>query len=276
MINELKRYHIIEYCIFKPTYKNEITDYLLKNSIRFELLVLFGGDGTFNEALNGLMPNHYKPKVLYVPTGTVNDLGNYLYISNNFHDTFQLLNTKPVLMDVCKVNDRYFIYALACGKFTNISYGNNLNKYKKIFGRFYYYLRGLKELFSKSEIYMTFNNEEEKKVSLILILNIWRVGNFRINRKNNKLNDGYINMVFFKNTIFFGTFLIFMFLIFGFKVKGLVEIHNANSFSIKTKYPVLFNSDGEECYYTNLIKVEVIKEVLEIYVSPKGKDKYFL
>ena len=275
MISELGKYNIIDYCIFKPTYKNEITDYLLKNSIRFELLVLFGGDGTFNEVLNGLMPNYYKPKLLYIPTGTANDLGKYLYISNNFHNTFKLLNTKPVLMDVCKVNNRYFTYALACGKFTNVSYGSNMNKYKKIFGRIYYYFRGLKELFSKTEIHVTFNNEKEKKILLILLLNIWRVGNFKINRKNNKLNDGYINVVFFKNTIFFGTFSIFLFLIFGIKLKGITEIRKVNSFTITTKSPVLFNSDGEECDNTNLVKVDVIKEVLEIYIPKKGKDKYF-
>lgn len=238
-------------------------------------MILFGGDGTFNEALNGLMVNSYKPKILYVPTGTVNDLGKYLFISKDFVNAFQMLNTEPVLMDICKVNDKYFSYVLACGKFTNVSYGSNLSKWKKILGRFYYYLKGIKDLFSRKTINLCLNNDNERKISLILFLNIWRVGNFKIKRKNNKLNDGSINMVFFKNTIFFGLLSIFLFLLFGIRVKGLVDIKKGDSFLIKTKENEQYNSDGEECYFTNQIEIKVIKESLSIYVSQKGKEKYF-
>ena len=248
---------------------------MINNAYRFELLVLFGGDGTFNEALNGLMRNLYRPKVLYIPVGTVNDLGKYLYIPTKYTDAFSLLNNEPTSMDVCKVNEKYFSYVLGCGKFTNVSYGSNLSKWKKIFGRLYYYLRGLNDLFSRKSITMSINEENAKKVSLILLLNIWRVGNFKIRKKNNKLNDGYINMVFFTNTIFFGIFSIFVFLVFGIALKGLTEIKKVSSFTIKIKDSVLFNSDGEECYRTNYIKVEVVKEALLIYVPQKAKEKFF-
>ena len=35
------------------------------NGCRFELLIVFGGDGTFNEVINGLMRVFVKPKILY-------------------------------------------------------------------------------------------------------------------------------------------------------------------------------------------------------------------
>ena len=221
------------------------------------------------------MLNSYKPKILYIPVGTVNDLGKYLFIPNDFTDALKLLNTEPLLMDVCKVNDKYFSYVLACGKFTNVSYGSNLSKWKKFFGRFYYYLRGLEDLFSRKTIQIFLGNDDEKQISLMLCLNIWRVGNFKIRKKNNKLNDGSINVVFFKNTIFFNLFSIFLFLVFGVSVKGLVDIRKVNSIRIRTKEKVQFNSDGEECCLTDQIEIEVIKEALSIYVSQKGKDKYF-
>ncbi len=221
------------------------------------------------------MSNDYRPKLLYVPTGTVNDLGKYLFISKNYIKAFEMLNSNPIQMDVCKVNEKYFSYVLACGKFTNVSYGSNLSKWKKIFGKFYYYLRGVDDLFSKKTIHMSLNNETERKVSLILLLNIWRVGNFKIRRNDNKLNDGCINMVFFNNTIFFGILSIFMFLVFGVEIKGLSEVKKVTSFSLKTREKMQFNSDGEESYNTNEIKVEVIKEALSIYVPQKGKDKHF-
>jgi diacylglycerol kinase family enzyme len=70
--------------IFKPTYKKEISIYLANNCSRFELVIVFGGDGTLNEALNGLMNKTHRPKLLYVPTGTVNDFGHYLKIPKDF------------------------------------------------------------------------------------------------------------------------------------------------------------------------------------------------
>ena len=89
-----------------------------------------------------------KPKILYVPSGTVNDLGNYLSLSKDYKKAFKLLKECPTAIDICKVNETYFSYVLACGKFTNVSYGNNMNKFKKLLGRFYYYLRGVKDFFS--------------------------------------------------------------------------------------------------------------------------------
>ena len=276
VVSELKKYNIYNPEIFKPSYKREITKFLIENSFRFELLILFGGDGTFNEAINGLMKCNLKPNVLYVPTGTVNDLGKYLSLSKRYKEAFKMLEGQTVAIDICKVNDCYFSYVLACGKFTNVSYGSNLSKYKRIFGRLYYYLRGVKDFFKKSRIYLSLDNNKHKKYFLVLILNIWRVGNFRIRcKKENKLNDGYVNVVLFRNTIFFGLFSLFMFLCFGVVIKGMVEVYKLSSFTISTLDKHLYNTDGEESYKTNNIKVEVVKAGLNLYVGKKGVSKYF-
>ena len=246
------------------------------NGCRFELLVIFGGDGTFNEVINGLMRVFVKPKILYVPSGTVNDLGKYLSLPKNFKKSFELLNTVPTKIDICKVNESYFSYVLACGKFTSVSYGNNMNKYKKIFGRFYYYLRGLKDLFSNKVINLSLNGEDKRQYLLILILNIWRVGNFKIRTKReNKLNDGCVNVVLFRNNTFFKILPIFLFLCFGIVMKGYVDIYKLEKFNIKTAEKEQFNTDGEESYNTKEIDVEVIKEALNLYVGKKGVTKHF-
>ena len=144
-------------------------------------MIVFGGDGTFNEVINGLMKCYKKPKILYVPTGTVNDLGKYLFLPKNYKEAFKLLNGQTVAIDICKVNESYFSYVLACGKFTNVSYGNNQSKYKRMFGRLYYYLRGVKDFFKKDVIHLSLDENKHNKYFLVLILNIWRVGNFKIN-----------------------------------------------------------------------------------------------
>jgi diacylglycerol kinase family enzyme len=67
--------------VFYPSYPKEITFYLRENGFRFELLVLCGGDGTLNEAINGLMNLIDKPKLLYIPSGTVNDVSKALKLN---------------------------------------------------------------------------------------------------------------------------------------------------------------------------------------------------
>ena len=92
-------------------------------------------------------------------------------------------------------------------------------------------------------------------------------GNFKIRcKKENKLNDGYVNVVLFKNTIFFGLFSLFMFLCFGVVIKGMVEVYKLSIFTISTLEKHQYNTDGEESYKTNNIKVEVVKAGLNLYV----------
>lgn len=276
VVDELLKYDISDVSIFKPTYKKEITIYLKENGSRFELLILFGGDGTFNEMLNGVMSLKRKPKILYVPSGTVNDLGKYLSLPKNYKEAFLLLKEKTTLIDVCKVNETYFSYVLACGKFTSVSYVEGNVRYKKLLGKFYYYLIGLKDFFKVRRLSFNINGQARKQSSLILILNIWRVGNFKIRFKNkDKLNDGKINVVLFRNTIFFDVFGIMLFLLFGIKLKKVVEVLSGDSFNIKSTTSEQFNTDGEASYKTTDIMVSVIKEGLEIYVSKEIHKKYF-
>ena len=49
----------------------------------YDCLVLAGGDGTFNEVINGLAGNEVKPVVGYVPCGTVCDMANNLGMTKN-------------------------------------------------------------------------------------------------------------------------------------------------------------------------------------------------
>lgn len=276
VVCELLKYDITDVSIFKPSYKKEITVFLKENGSRFNLLILFGGDGTFNEMVNGLMSLVIRPKILYVPSGTVNDLGKYLSLPKDYKKSFLMLKDKTTLIDICKVNEMYFSYVLACGKFTSVSYYEGNLKYKKALGKFYYYLIAIDDFFKPRNLCFTINGQAKEKSSLILLLNIWRVGNFKIRLKNkDKLNDGKINVVLIKNTLFFDVFGLILFLLFGIKLKGIVEVISGDRFKIRSMSVEQFNTDGEASYKTDNVDVVVIKEALEIYVSKKANDKYF-
>ena len=208
-------------------YPKEIITYLNENKTRFELFIVFGGDGTLHEVVNGIMPLKGK-RILYVPCGTVNDFGNYLKLSKKYKEAFKLLNTEPFLIDVGKLNGSFFIYTFAIGQFTNISYGKYNHKIKRVFGKFYYYLNGFKEFFKFQNI----NILGGDKLFIVLVLNAFRIASFRI-RKPNKLNDGMVNVIYFKNS-FFNFCNLVMFLFFGILVDG-VSYKKCSTLSFNTE-----------------------------------------
>ena len=105
---------------------------------------------------------------------------------------------------------------------------------------------------------------------VFLILNIWRVGGFQFKRKH-KLNDGTMDVVLFSNSTFF--ILIFLFL--RIIVKRYVKVERIEKITLKFKEKIKFNADGEESYFTDTLKINVIKEAICIYVDKKVKQKYF-
>ena len=213
------------------------------------------------------MPDKYK-RILYVPCGTVNDFGNYLKLNRKYKKTFELLNTEPFLIDVGKLNGSFFIYTFAIGQFTNISYGKYNQKFKRILGKIYYYIKGFSEIFNFEEIEV----ENVGNYFIVLVLNAFRIASFRI-RKPNKLNDGLVNVVLFENTTFFNFINLVLFLLFGILMDA-TKYYKCSELHFSTKRKHHFNLDGELGGYDNEFHLEVEKEALLIYIPYKSR-KYF-
>lgn len=61
----------------------DICHYIEARGEEFDVVAVFGGDGTLNEATNGLMKLEYKPIISYFPTGTMNDFGTNFGLTND-------------------------------------------------------------------------------------------------------------------------------------------------------------------------------------------------
>lgn len=279
IIPELNKYKITDISLYSPTGPRVLNGYIEEHASEYELLIIFGGDGTLNEAVNGLMRITKRPRVLYVPTGTANDVGHMLGLKKDFKKCFKLLEQEPVKMDICQMNDEYFVYTAGSGKLTGVSYNTHNAKAKRRFGVFYYYWVGLKEFFSRFKMNIKVKSPDdfaEGTYYLMLLLNSQRVASFPIHKKRKvKLNDNEISLLLFNAKKFLATFSMVRYFLFGDYLKYGIKEMKGNHFEIESEEPMQMNQDGEKSMLEKKITIDVHHLALEIYVSSKSIKKYF-
>lgn len=111
-----------------------------------DLVVCAGGDGTFNETVNGILKSGKDTPMGYIPCGSTNDFAASLKLPTNILKAAQLIvNGVPSRFDVGKFGDRYFSYVASFGAFTKASYSTPQNV-KNALGHTAYILEGIQEL----------------------------------------------------------------------------------------------------------------------------------
>ena len=111
-----------------------------------DLVVCCGGDGTFNETVTGLMEAGLDIPVGYLPAGSTNDLANSMGLSTDLLTAAkQVVEGKPVDLDLGKFGDRYFSYVASFGAFSRTSY-NTPQNIKNALGHTAYLLTSISEL----------------------------------------------------------------------------------------------------------------------------------
>ena len=113
----------------------------------YETVVCFGGDGTLNETISGLVKSGADIPLGYIPAGSTNDFANSLKLPSIPKKAAQLIaGGKPYKIDIgCFGDDRFFTYIAAFGVFTATSYSVPQDV-KNVLGHLAYILGGVKEL----------------------------------------------------------------------------------------------------------------------------------
>ena len=112
----------------------------------FDLVVCAGGDGTFNEAVTGMLRSGAGKPIGYIPCGSTNDFASSLGLPTNIMQAAQrILDGTPTPYDVGRFADRYFTYVASFGAFTRASYSTPQNV-KNALGHLAYVLEGIQEL----------------------------------------------------------------------------------------------------------------------------------
>ena len=126
--------------------RGEATDIVRQYAPEMDLVACCGGDGTFNETVNGLLHSEVNIPVGYIPAGSTNDFAASLGLPTNILQAAEAVVTGgPSDLDVGKFGDRYFSYVASFGAFTRTSYATPQNV-KNALGHAAYILGGISEL----------------------------------------------------------------------------------------------------------------------------------
>lgn len=250
----------------------DVTHYIEENGERFDVVAVFGGDGTLNEATNGLMKLKHKPVISYFPTGTMNDFGTNFGLTNDMKQCANIACAGHVeSFDVGKMNSRYFNYVAGFGAFCNVSYETK-QELKKQIGNLAYIIKALHEIPNLHPYHVKMNLDGkvfEKDLMFGLIINGNRVAGFEmVEQADNTFKDGLFDIILVEHTP--NPLELYNYPL-GVLHPELnmkyVERYQAKSIIIESQEKLAWTLDGEEGEETLVARVENISQALQIYAS---------
>lgn len=247
----------------------------------YDAIVFAGGDGSFNEVVQGIAGLDGLPELGYIPSGTVNDIAHTLKIPKNIKKALKIIKTgRNELLDCMKVNDGYAMYVVAAGAFTSATY-TTPQAQKNHVGRIAYWFEGAKRNLHFQIFDVDCENGEvveHTQSVLITVMNSRYVAGFRLN-KFACLQDGKIEIAIVrqkKNPSFFqklgALFAVAGLFLFGLKRKkgkNVVRLEGS-CFDIDVGDDVIWNFDGEKGSQGK-VHIEVVPKKINMIVSKNVK-----
>lgn len=250
----------------------DVTRYIEENGERFDVVAVFGGDGTLNEATNGLMKLKHKPVISYFPTGTMNDFGTNFGLTNDMKQCANIACEEHIeSFDVGKMNSRYFNYVAGFGAFCNVSYETK-QELKKQIGNLAYIIKAIHEIPNLHPYHVKMNLDGkilEKDLMFGLIINGNRVAGFEmVEQADNTFKDGLFDIILVEHTP--NPLELYNYPL-GVLHPELnmkyVERYQVKSIIIESQEKLAWTLDGEEGEETLVARVENISQALQIYAS---------
>ena len=135
-----------KYTYLKTKHRGHAID-MLENIKEVDLVITIGGDGTFNEAVTGNLKREKQLVMSHIPIGTTNDLGAIFCLGKNIIENLKLILDGEIReIDICKINNKPFVYVAGFGKFMNIPY-DTPRKEKKRLRTYRIYIKWSKRFF---------------------------------------------------------------------------------------------------------------------------------
>lgn len=263
------------------TCAGDMTRAVRENAEKYDAIVFSGGDGSFNEAVQGLCEANAVPEFGYIPGGTVNDVAHSLGIPRSIRGALKVILTgKNVLLDCMKINDRYAMYIVAAGAFTSATY-TTPQAQKKLVGRVAYGIEGLRKNLKFDVFDVKIDGDRSSAQSesvLVLFMNGRYVAGLGLNRRAS-MTDGKIEVAIVRqrprpNLLHrIGAYFVLakLFLL-GYRVKERrIQKLEGSHFEVTAEEGVVWNFDGERGLSGKVV-VDVLPGKVNMIVPARKKD----
>ena len=248
--------------------------YANKNAKNFELIVAIGGDGTFNEVVDGVLKSGANVEIGYIPAGSTNDFANSVKLSKNILKAAQdIMDGTAKQIDIGSFNGRNFSYVASFGAFTEISYKTPQNV-KNTLGYMAYALEGIKDVV----------NLKSKHIRLIAdgvvieddfifgaICNSTSIGGvINLDPAIVDLSDGLFEILLIKLPKDFFELNEIVIALSSKKYKTkMITFVSAKNIIIETTEDIDWTLDGEHAYGEEIIKVENLHKAIKLITNGK-------
>lgn len=217
---------------------------------KYEKVLVAGGDGTIHQAINGLMKRGIDVPVGIIPSGTANDVANYLGLPRTIKEICDtLIGENYIETDLGFVNNRYFINIASAGLLTDVSQKTEI-AVKNNLGRLAYYLKGLEQLPKFHSINITLESPDYRydgKVFLFLVMNGKSAGGFQKVAPLAQMDDGLLDVFLFKPASLPEIVSLFIKVVKGEHINSpQITYFQTNSLIIHCQEELLTDLDGEK------------------------------
>ena len=273
------KYEIVD--VYETKNAGDMEQVVRERAENYDALIFSGGDGTFNEVVQGVMTASRMPEIGYIPGGTVNDIAHSLGIPKRIRGALKVILTgKNEMIDCMRINDRFAMYVVAAGAFTSASYTTPQSRKKQV-GRLAYGIEGLRKNLNLRVFDVKVASEDttvQADSVFVTIMNGKYVAGMKLNR-GGSMQDGKLEAavvlqkkhpnIFRKIRAFFS--LAHLFLL-GYKVRArLISRLEGSHFEISTDDGIVWNFDGEKGLSGNVV-IDVLPRKINMIVPKKKRD----
>ena len=246
--------------------RNDAYEYLIRNRVKYDIICVFGGDGTMNEVTNALMHKKHRPLLGYFPSGTMNDFGSNFDLGSDFAQIANKIMEGNIReFDVGEFNGRYFNYVAAFGAMCDVPFTTDRNA-KEILGNIAYILEGIGKLpeIKPNKVTYTVNGKTYRKDVLFgLIYSGNRVAGMELeDKKRSHIDDGMFNVLI----IDYPLVLIDPLELWDTLSNGTKLIHRyrTDCFTLETDDDIVWTLDGEKAEAKNRVDIKIHKRELKL------------
>ena len=253
-----------QYNIVYTEFAGHAKEIAKKSSNNYDVIVAVGGDGSINEAAQGLIEGNAALGI--IPVGSGNGLARSLKIPLSIKKAIQTLFTaNQRKIDIVRINDEYFFNVGGIGfdasighLFDNTDKRGFLTYLKIVFKAYFSYQSGNYDLIIDG-------NRRKIHAFLISFANSNQWGNNFYISPLSKIEDGKFEVCVLKPfSLFYAPIIAFALFSKTIHKLSKADFYSAKTVVVKNSEKLQFHIDGEPKTTTSDLKIEVIPRALNV------------